>query len=126
MPDPAYRPRGGAHLRESLYCEEGGQRLPPEAPALSAQRPAGEQDRARRRRGPHLRRDARGLRRGRRDRGPRASGPAALLDPPARGPCRRPAGTPPDRPRPAPPAPAPPARPPADTPPPPDHPFRPP
>src|SRR5438046_10438388 len=99
MPDPAYRPRGGAHLRESLYCEEGGQRLPPEAPALSAQRPAGEQDRDRRRRGPHLRRDARGLRRGRRDRGPRASGHEDLLDLDDAPPPRPPPPPPPHPPR---------------------------
>src|SRR5438046_9441430 len=102
MPDPAYRPRGGAHLRESLYREEGGQRLPPEAPALSAQRPAGEQDRDGGRRGPHLRRDARGLRRGRRDGGPRASGHEDFHDLDDGGPCRRRERSPPERRREAP------------------------
>src|SRR2546425_1324667 len=44
MPDPTHRARVCADLREPLHREEGGQRVPPEAPTVSAQRAPREQD----------------------------------------------------------------------------------
>src|SRR6266699_592901 len=87
--DPAHRPRIRADLREPVHREEGGECLPPEAPALPAQRVTGEQDCDGRRSRPHLRGHARGVWRSGRHGGPSQAGHEDLHDLDDGGPRRR-------------------------------------
>src|SRR5207302_9467061 len=89
VPNPPHRPRGRPHLREPLHREEGGKRVPPQAPCVSAQRTPREQDRDGGWRGPHLGRNARRLRRRRGNRRTRAPWREDLHDLDDRGACRR-------------------------------------
>src|SRR2546426_2974833 len=96
VPDPAHRPGGGADLREPVHLEEGGERVPPQAPFVPAQRPAREQNRDGGGGGPDLRGDARRVRRCGRRRRPGPPGHENHVDRDDRGPHRGREGGPPE------------------------------
>src|SRR2546425_958203 len=80
------RPRWRADLGEPVHREEGRERVPPQAPPLSAQRAPREQDRDRGRGGPHFGRHARRVRSTRRHGRAGEAGHEGLHDLDDRGP----------------------------------------